>query len=579
MYRFSSVLSSLSNAVCTVVIAIGFAFVSISSVAAAPEGKRIALVIGNGAYLNAPKLDNPAFDARAVASAFRKLGFQVVDGYDLDIAEMRQKVAEFSASLPGSKSAVVYYAGHGVSVDDENYLIPTDIKLRSPTDLDLGAISVSLVLKQMKREDRVNVVILDACRDNPFAAALAKSRTRAIIGERGLSRIDGDLARGTLIAFASDPKSVALDGPAGQHSPFTKAFLDHVFDPGVSIDTVMSRVRTEVWEKTDHNQLPWVNTSLIGDYALNPQPGSQVSPEGAADAAKAPSPVIAAVAAHTQEDLLWESAQHSNLSADYKAYLDAFPNGVFAQMAKNRIESLQDAGASTAAKIPETVASRDSGAAGAAKAPEAAASRAPETVATAEPAAPSKPDWKAEIGSVETEKALDLTPTDRKEIQDRLIALRLYRGPATGVFNLSTRVAISAWQKQKGAAATSFLGSLQLAELRGESQTEYEKYLAAQSAPRHAPRQAVKPESRHAPRWTKARTPERHRYTKRSSPPRVETEAAAAPPDPGGTPAWRRRAGLPVNDPPPTSGPPPGFWQGAATGAAAGLLIGGFRRY
>jgi len=115
--------------------------------------------------------------------------------------------------------------------------------LKSPTDLDLGAISVSLVLKQMKREDRVNVVILDACRDNPFAADLARNRTRAIIGERGLSRIDGDLARGTLIAFASDPKSVALDGPAGRHSPFTEALVAHLEDPGVSIDTVMTRVR------------------------------------------------------------------------------------------------------------------------------------------------------------------------------------------------------------------------------------------------------------------------------------------------------------------------------------------------
>jgi len=108
----------------------------------------------------------------------------------------------------------------------------------------LGAISVSLVLKQMKREDRVNVVVLDACRDNPFAAALARNKTRAIVGERGLSRIEGDLARGTLIAFASDPKSTALDGAPGEHSPFTAAFLSHVFDQGVSIDTVMSRVRT-----------------------------------------------------------------------------------------------------------------------------------------------------------------------------------------------------------------------------------------------------------------------------------------------------------------------------------------------
>ena len=129
---------------------------------------------------------------------------------------MRAKVSEFSAALPNARSAVVYYAGHGISVDEENYLIPTDIALKSPTDLDLNAISVSLLLKQMKRDDRVNIVILDACRDNPFAAALARQKTRALVVERGLTRIDGDLARGTLIAFASDPKSTALDGPPGR---------------------------------------------------------------------------------------------------------------------------------------------------------------------------------------------------------------------------------------------------------------------------------------------------------------------------------------------------------------------------
>jgi uncharacterized caspase-like protein len=165
----------------------------------------------------------------------------------------------------------------------------------------------------MKREDRLNVVVLDACRDNPFAAELARNKTRAIIGERGLSLIDGDLARGTLIAFAGDPKSTALDGPPGQHSPLTEAFLNHVFDAGASIDTVMSRVRTEVWEKTHHNQPPWVNTSLIGDCALNPEPVRMQ----AADESKAASTAGAAQDPQSQEDLLWESAQHSNMRTDY----------------------------------------------------------------------------------------------------------------------------------------------------------------------------------------------------------------------------------------------------------------------
>ena len=263
--------STLARQAVLAAIILGFG-TSVSLAAVSPSEKRVALVIGNGAYQNAIHLDNAAFDARAVAEAFRRLGFQVVDGYDLDIDQMRAKVSEFSAALSDSKSAVIYYAGHGVSVDEENYLVPTDIVLKSPTDLDLNAISVSLLLKQMKRDDRVNIIILDACRDNPFAAELAKHKTRALVAERGLTRIDGDLARGTLIAFASDPKSTALDGPAGQHSPFTQAFLAHLFDSGVTIDTVMSRVRNDVWEKTEHNQLPWVNTSLIGEYELNPQP-------------------------------------------------------------------------------------------------------------------------------------------------------------------------------------------------------------------------------------------------------------------------------------------------------------------
>ena len=514
--------------------AFGLALLAWPAFADVPDDKRVALVIGNGAYENAPKLDNAAFDAKAVADAFRKLGFEVVDGYDLGIAEMRAKVSDFAAVLPDAESAVIYYAGHGISVDEENYLIPTDIVLKNPTDLDLGSISVSLLLKQMKREERVNIVVLDACRDNPFASALASAKTRAIVGEQGLSRIDGDLARGTLIAFASDPKSTALDGPPGHHSPFTEAFLAHVFDPGVSIDTVMSRVRAEVWEKTRHKQLPWVNTSLIGEYELNPQPSS----ERAAEAAKVePAATASGGDRQSQEDLLWESAQHSNLSADYQAYLDAFPNGVFTEMAKNRIANLQAAGAPVAAQPPERIA-------------------------TAEPAAPSQKDWKAEIGTEDTEKALDLTPADQREIQQRLTALGIYRGPTTGALDPRTRSALADWQKTRGAAPTSFLGPMQLAALRAESESAYQKDLA------QAVKQPAKPATRAAKKPAKAAArpsePARH-VVKR--PPRPPVSAAAnaahaipAPtPSCNGNPQWCRAAGLPVNSGAPEPGRPPGF--------------------
>jgi uncharacterized caspase-like protein len=501
--------------------AAGVALLVSSALAGVPPEKRVALVIGNGAYQHAPKLDNATFDARAIADAFRKLGFQVVDGYDLDVEQMRAKISEFSEELPDARSAVIYYAGHGISVDDENYLIPTDIVLKSPTDLDFGAISVSLVLKQMKREDRVNIVVLDACRDNPFAAALARNKTRAIVGERGLSLIDGDLARGTLIAFASDPKSTALDGAPGEHSPFTKAFLNHVFDPDVSIDVVMSRVRTEVWDKTHHGQLPWVNTSLIGDYALNPQPETQPAREGAGGAAIAALPATAPANPQTQEDLLWESAQHSNLRADYQAYLDAFPNGIFAQMARNRIAIL------------ESPAS-----------------------------APSETDWKSEIGTAESEKPLGLTPADQKEIQLRLTALDLYQGPATGALDSLTRLALSEWQKQRGVAPTSFLGRMQLAALRAESEDAYQKLLAAQSTLKPTSGQAVRPATRATDAKALAKEPVKtvgpaRRVTKRPARPPAAAAAAdaGAPSDPGGTPAWRQKAGLPVKGSEPTSVP------------------------
>jgi uncharacterized caspase-like protein/peptidoglycan hydrolase-like protein with peptidoglycan-binding domain len=555
MAKFFGVLVRFSVLAVLAALAVGFA-APVSLAAVSPTDKRVALVIGNGAYQNAVHLDNAVFDARAVADSFRKLGFQVVDGYDLDIGQMRSKVSEFSAALSDSKSAVIYYAGHGISVDEENYLVPTDIVLKSPTDLDLNAISVSLLLKQMKRDDRVNIVILDACRDNPFAAVLARQKTRALVVERGLTPIDGDLARGTLIAFASDPKSSALDGPTGAHSPFTEAFLAHLFDAGVPIDTVMSRVRNDVWEKTGHHQLPWVNTSLIGEYELNPQPTSEPAVEKAKPLTSLAEPP--ADSRQAQENLLWESAQHSNLGADYQAYLSAFPGGVFAQMAKNRIASMESA--RTSAPAP-----------------------APQTLAMTEPTGPRTDELKDNLATADTERALNLTPAGEKEVQQRLAALDLYKGPVTGALDPATRSALAEWQKKSGFAPTSFLDSEQVAALKTDSETEYQKYLAAQPAAAEAPRRALARPLPKAPVVRAAKpsspaTPAR-RVVKRKNPNRSETADQAPPPpvaDPGGSPAWRHAAGLPeLPSDPGMGGRPPGFWLGSS----GGLLIGGFRRH
>jgi hypothetical protein len=305
--------------------------------------------------------------------------------------------------------------------------------------------------------------------------------------------------------------------------------------------------------------LPWVNTSLIGEYELNPEP----PPGPAADNAK-PSEALAEPPAgqrQAEENLLWESAQHSNLAADYQAYLTAFPGGVFAQMAKNRIASMESARTSTPAP-------------------------APQTLAMTEPTGPKDDALKDNVGSADTERTLNLGAAGEKEVQQRLRALDLYKGPETGALDPATRSALAEWQKKSGFAPTSFLDSEQLAALKADSEIEYQKSLAAQPA--------VQPTAQEAPRRALARPspkPPVVRAVKRPAPaapvrrtvkrtnPSHETAAQAAPPPPvfvGGSPAWRRAAGLPeLPTDPGLGGRPPGFWMGSS----GGLFLGGFRHH
>jgi hypothetical protein len=148
----------------------------------------------------------------------------LVEGYDLRMDEMTGIVREFAQKLDGAKAGVVYYAGHGIAVGDENYLIPVDASLKSEADLDFRAVNVQLILRQMQRDERVNVLILDACRDNPFTTQLA-ARSRSV--SRGLTAIETQSASGILIAFATDPRATALDGEKDGNSPFTSALLKH----------------------------------------------------------------------------------------------------------------------------------------------------------------------------------------------------------------------------------------------------------------------------------------------------------------------------------------------------------------
>jgi TPR repeat protein len=231
-----------------------------------PNERRVALVVGNSAYQHAPKLENPKNDAADLSKSLRALGFEVVEGHDLDRKSMENAISQFADKIKTAKLAGFYYAGHGLQVDGRNYLVPVDGRIERAADLNTGAVSLDYVLEQMDKDQRVNLVFLDACRDNPlFNSIDLNLETRNARSGTGLAQVKSSID--TLIVFATQPDNVALDG-AGRNSPFTSALLKHIQTPNAEISTVMKRVRSDVVEATGQKQIPWDHSSLRSDVVL-----------------------------------------------------------------------------------------------------------------------------------------------------------------------------------------------------------------------------------------------------------------------------------------------------------------------
>ncbi len=229
---------------------------------AALAQKRVALVIGNSSYQNATELKNPKNDAADMAAALSALGFQVISGTDLDKPGMDRLIRNFAVALVGADVGLFFYAGHGLQVAGNNYLVPVDASVDSAAGIDFELVRLDLIQRQMERETRTNVLFLDACRNNPLARNLARALgTRSGDVGRGLALAESGV--GTLISFATQPGNVALDGD-GRNSPFTAALIKHIATPGRDLNGILIAVRNDVRSVTGGRQVPWENSALTG---------------------------------------------------------------------------------------------------------------------------------------------------------------------------------------------------------------------------------------------------------------------------------------------------------------------------
>jgi formylglycine-generating enzyme required for sulfatase activity len=261
----------LSNVALTIV---AMAALFMAALFPALAEKRVALVIGNGAYKNATRLPNPRNDAEDIAAALKRTGFETIVGFDLDKAGMDSATIRFARSAREADVAVFYYSGHAMQFAGINYLMPVDAKLTDEADLRLMS-RVDDIVVDLQQAKNLRILVLDSCRDNPLAEDLKRSigRTRAAGIARGLAKIDSP--QGMIVAYATQSGRTADDG-TGRNSPYTAAFLKHI-EAAEEIGTVFRRVSADVYENTKRTQLPELSLSLIGEFYLKGRPSNPAS--------------------------------------------------------------------------------------------------------------------------------------------------------------------------------------------------------------------------------------------------------------------------------------------------------------
>jgi formylglycine-generating enzyme required for sulfatase activity/uncharacterized caspase-like protein len=284
---------------------------------------RVALVIGNGAYANAPQLPNPRNDAQDVAESLKRSGFETILGLDWDRAQMEDAEARFSRAARTADVAMFYYSGHAVQFGGVNYLAPVDIKLTDESDL-RRMIKLDDIVSDVEKAKNLRVIVLDSCRDNPLANELKRSigTTRALPLQQGLAKID--TPQGMIIAYATQAGRTAEDG-SGRNSPYTRSFLKHIEEPE-EIGTVFRRVSADVFASTGQTQLPELSLSFIGEFYLRGKAAITLQPS---------------VDPCSEASDHWKSADAIGTVASYEDHVSRFPTCAFASLAREKIRLLE----------------------------------------------------------------------------------------------------------------------------------------------------------------------------------------------------------------------------------------------
>jgi len=281
------------------------------------QGRRIALVIGNGNYLQAdlPKLSNPTHDAEDIAKALRGFGFEVIERKNLTLEAMNRAIAEFGSKLGGSDAALFYYAGHGIQVKNQNYLIPVNAKIESEASVPYQGVNLNQILDEMDNgKSGANIVMLDACRNNPISGKFRSGQSRGLA-------TPGSAPKGTVIVYATDPGNVASDGN-GRNGLFTAGLLSAFKGKDLSLDGVLTAASAEVEVASGQTQTPYVN----GPKTLQKNFHFRVTVD----------PGRGEI-----EKTFWTSIERSTDAADFEVYLQKYPQGSYVALAENRLKKLK----------------------------------------------------------------------------------------------------------------------------------------------------------------------------------------------------------------------------------------------